>query len=153
MLVVALAQILSRSMFNYTLDWAEDLARMALVWSVLLVAPFAYRSGQHVAIGAFVDALPARWLYATGLAINLLVVWICGMLLLESRAMLTRGFTITAASMPVQMVWVYLVVPIALAALILVAIEASLRLLRSLWTGRFDLLLSGVVPVVETELD
>jgi TRAP-type C4-dicarboxylate transport system permease small subunit len=45
MVVLALAQILSRALFSYTLDWAEELARVALVWSVLLVSPFAYRSG------------------------------------------------------------------------------------------------------------
>ncbi|HSW33947.1 MAG TPA: TRAP transporter small permease, partial [Steroidobacteraceae bacterium] len=49
MLALALAQIVSRGLFHYSLDWAEELARVALVWSVLLTAPYAYRHGAHVA--------------------------------------------------------------------------------------------------------
>jgi len=45
MLALALAQILSRGVFDHSLGWAEELARVALVWSVLLVAPYAYRKG------------------------------------------------------------------------------------------------------------
>ena len=44
MLAVALAQIVSRGLFNHTLDWAEEAARMALVWSALLAAPMGYRA-------------------------------------------------------------------------------------------------------------
>ena len=62
MLALALAQIVSRGLLHYSLDWAEELARVALVWSVLLVAPYAYRNGAHVAIVSFADALPPRLL-------------------------------------------------------------------------------------------
>ncbi len=151
MLAVALAQILLRAVFNYTLDWGEDIARMALVWSVLLTAPIGYRSGSHVAIGAFAESLPPRLLYWTAVLVNLLVGWICVMLLVESRELVLRGLTITAATVPIQMVWVYSVVPVVFIALIAVSMEVSLRLLRALLTGRFDLLLSGVVPVIDAD--
>ena len=60
MLALALAQIVSRGLFHYSLDWAEELARVALVWSVLLTSPYAYRHGAHVAIVSFAEALPPR---------------------------------------------------------------------------------------------
>jgi hypothetical protein len=44
-------------------------------------------------------------------------------------------------------------VPASLAALLLVAIECVLRLARALLEGRFDLLLSGAVPVADTDRD
>jgi TRAP-type C4-dicarboxylate transport system permease small subunit len=153
MLAVALAQILSRAIFNFTLDWGEDIARMSLVWSVLLTAPIGYRSGSHVAISAFVEALPPRWLYWIALLVNLLVGWICVMLLIESRALVMRGLSITAATVPIQMVWVYAIVPVVLTALILVALEMSLRLARALLTRQFDLMLSGVVPIIHGSAD
>ena len=40
-----------------------------------------------------------------------------------------------------------------LSALILVALEVSLRLARALLTRQFDLLLSGVVPVIHGAAD
>jgi TRAP-type C4-dicarboxylate transport system permease small subunit len=150
MLAVAMAQILSRALFDYTLDWAEELARMALVWSVLLAAPLGYRSGSHVAIAAFIEALPPRLLYATALLLNLLVGWICVVFLRESLDFVARGMTIVASAVPLKMGWIYAIVPASLAAL-LVALEAVLRLLRALAGDTQDLALIGVVPVSRSE--
>jgi TRAP-type C4-dicarboxylate transport system permease small subunit len=153
MLAVALAQILSRAVLDHTLDWAEELARMALVWSVLLAAPLGYRSGAQVAISAFETALPPRLLYSTALVLNLLTAWVCGVFLLESFDFVARGFTIVASAVPLQMGWVYTIVPVSLAAMTLVAAECVLRLGRALLDGRFDLLLSGAVPVPTADRD
>jgi TRAP-type C4-dicarboxylate transport system permease small subunit len=148
MLAVAIAQIVSRAAFNYTLDWAEEVARMALVWSVLLAAPLGYRSGGHVAIVAFAESLPPRLLYATALLLNLLIGWICMALLIESVGFVQRGLTIVAAALPIRMGYVYSIMPLSLAAMLLVACEAVLHLATALRAGRYDLQLSGAVPVM-----
>jgi TRAP-type C4-dicarboxylate transport system permease small subunit len=153
MLAVAIAQIVSRAAFNYTLDWAEEIARMALVWSVLLAAPLGYRSGGHVAIAAFAESLPPRLLYATALLLNLLIGWICIVLLIESVGFVQRGLTIVASAVPIRMGWVYAVMPLSLAAMLLVACEAVLRLAAALRDGRFDLQLSGAVPVMQRDME
>jgi len=153
MVALAIAQILGRALFNYTLDWAEELARMSLVWSVLLVAPIAYRGGAHVAIGAFADALPRRLLLLVSLALNLLVVWICAMLLLESVGFWRRGLTIVSSTMGFRLAWVYTIVPIALLLLVSVGVELVLRLARAVGgDGRHELLMSGAVPIVQRDL-
>ena len=153
MVVLAVAQILSRALLDYTLDWAEELARMALVWSVLLVAPIAYRGGSHVAIGSFADALPRRLLLLVSLALNLLVVWICVMLLAESAGFWRRGLTIVSSTMGFRLAWVYAIVPVALLALVLVGIELLLRLVRALGgASRDELVLAGAVPIVQRDL-
>ncbi len=152
MLAVALAQILSRALFNHTLDWAEETARMALVWSALLAAPMGYRAAGHVAITAFIEGLPPRVLYVTGVIVNLLVGWICLEFLLESVAFVARGNTIVSTGLGIPMSFIYAVVPVSLAALLLVSIEASLRLLRALMTGERYLLV-GVVPVMHEDKD
>lgn len=151
MLAVAIAQIVSRAAFNYTLDWAEEIARMALVWSVLLAAPLGYRSGGHVAISAFAESLPPRLLYATALLLNLLIGWICVVLLLESIGFVQRGLTIVASAVPIQMGYVYAVMPLSLAAMLLVACEAVLTLAAALLDRRYELQLSGAVPVMHPE--
>jgi TRAP-type C4-dicarboxylate transport system permease small subunit len=153
MLAVAIAQIVSRAAFNYTLDWAEEVARMSLVWSVLLAAPLGYRSGGHVAIGAFAESLPPRLLYAVALSLNLLIGWICIVLLIESVGFVQRGLTIVASAVPIRMGWVYAVMPLSLAAMLLVACEAVLRLAAALRDGRFDLQLSGAVPVMQRDME
>ena len=151
MVLLALAQILSRALFDYTLDWAEELARVALVWSVLLVSPFAYRSGAHVAIGSFAAALPPRLLLAASAALNLLVIWICVKMLVQSLAFWQRGLVLTASALEIQMAWIYAIVPAAFLCLLLVGVELVVRLLRSLLAPDPDLTLVGAVAGVKPE--
>ncbi|TFG79832.1 MAG: TRAP transporter small permease subunit [Chromatiales bacterium] len=151
MVVLALAQILSRALFSYTLDWAEELARVALVWSVLLVSPFAYRSGAHVAIGSFAAALPPRLLLAASAVLNVLVLWICVEMLIQSVSFWARGLALTASALGIQMAWIYAIVPVAFVCLLLVGIELVLRLLRSLLSPDPDLTLVGAVPGVKPD--
>ena len=148
MLALALAQILSRGLFGYSLDWTEELARVALVWSVLLVAPYAYRSGAHVAIVSFADALSRRLLLAVSLLLNLLVAWILAVLFRESFAFWARGLEITAATLDLKMAWIYAIVPFAFAALLLVALELLLRLVLELRGARSGIVMEGAMPAV-----
>jgi TRAP-type C4-dicarboxylate transport system permease small subunit len=151
MMVLAIAQIVSRAAFSHTLDWAEELARFMLVWTVLLVTPFAFRSGAHVAIDSFAHALPQRLLLAISTLLNLLAGWICVMLLIESVSFWQRGLSLSASALPVQMAWVYAIVPIALSAMVLVALELVLRLIGAQFRPDPRLRLSGAVPLVDRE--
>ena len=151
MVLLAIAQILSRAMFDYTLDWAEELARVALVWSVLLVSPFAYRSGAHVAIGSFAATLPPRLLLVASAVLNALVIWICAEMLVQSLSFWTRGLALTASALGIQMAWIYAIVPAAFVCLLLVGIELVARLLRSLLSPDPDLTLVGAVPGVKPD--
>lgn len=148
MLALALAQILSRGIFDYSLDWAEELARVALVWSVLLVGPYAYRKGAHVAIVSFAEALPPRLLVACSLLLNVLVVWIVAVLFVESFAFWRRGLDISAATMDIPMAWIYAVVPVAFALLMLVGFELVARLLLHMAGRPSGIVMEGAMPAV-----
>lgn len=148
MLVLALAQIVSRGAFHYSLDWAEELARVALVWSVLLVAPFAYRKGAHVAIVSFAEALPPRLLAVTSLVLNGLIVWILVVLFVESFAFWRRGLEIMASTLEIKMAWIYAIVPAAFAMLILVGVELIGRLVLHLGGAPSGIVMEGAMPAV-----
>lgn len=148
MLALALAQIISRGLFHHSLDWAEELARVALVWSVLLVAPYAYRKGAHVAIVTFAEALPPRLLAASSLLLNLLIAWILATLFVESFAFWRRGLEISAATLDLKMAWIYAIVPAAFALLILVGVELIARLLLHLGGVPAGITMEGAMPAV-----
>jgi TRAP-type C4-dicarboxylate transport system permease small subunit len=148
MLALALAQIVSRGVFHYSLDWAEELARVALVWSVLLVAPFAYRTGAHVAIVSFAEALPPRLLTVTSLVLNGLIVWILAVLFIESFAFWRRGLEIMASTLEIKMAWIYAIVPAAFAMLILVGVELIGRLVLHLGGAPSGIVMEGAMPAV-----
>jgi TRAP-type C4-dicarboxylate transport system permease small subunit len=80
-----------------------------------------------------------------------LIGWICAVLLIESASFVARGLTIVASAVPIKMGWVYTVMPLALLAMFLVACEAVLRLAAALIENRFNLLLSGAVPVMQQD--
>jgi TRAP-type C4-dicarboxylate transport system permease small subunit len=148
MLALALAQIVSRGVFHYSLDWAEELARVALVWSVLLVGPYAYRKGAHVAIVSFAEALPTRLLAACSLLLNVLVVWIVAVLFVESFAFWRRGLDISAATMDIPMAWIYAIVPVVFALLMLVGVELLARLLLHVAGRPSGIVMEGAMPAV-----
>jgi len=148
MLALALAQIVSRGVLHYSLDWAEELARVALVWSVLLVAPYAYRKGAHVAIVSFAEALPPRLLVATSLLVNVLVVWIVAVLFFESFAFWRRGLEISAATLDLKMAWIYWIVPAGFAMLLLVGVELIGRLALQAIGGNSGIVMAGAMPAV-----
>jgi len=151
MLALAVTQIAMRGLLHVSLDWAEEMARFALVWSVLLTAPYAYRHGAYVAIVSLALSLPPRLLVICSLVLNALVVWILGVLLVESIAFWERGLSLVAGSLPIRMAWIYAIVPVALGALILVGLELLLRLVLHLRGQPSGIVMEGAMPaVVET---
>lgn len=148
MLGLAIVQIAMRGLLDVSLDWAEELARFALVWSALLTAPYAYRHGAHVAIVSFAMSLPPRPRVVAGILLNLVVVWVLGVLLRESIVLWQRGLALVAASLPISMAWIYVVVPVSLAALVLVGVELLLRLVLHLRGQPSGIVLEGAMPAV-----
>lgn len=127
MTVVVLMQVVFRYGLNNSLSWTEELAKILMVWMAFLVAPWALRQGVNVSIDMFVDALPRRLRLGLQCLLYLLILWIIAVFFMESLDFWQRGAAITAATMPVKMIYFYSVVPFGFAALFLVGIELTLR--------------------------
>lgn len=135
MTVLVLAQVVFRYGFNASLGWSEELGKTMMVWMAFLVTPAAYRRGLNVAIEIFAEAFPYRVRLIANLLINAAVAWILAVFLHESLDFVARGMSASAATLPVRMGWFYLVVPVSLAAMLLVAAELLLRDLLRLFRG------------------
>jgi len=127
MLVVVFLQVVFRYVLNDSLGWTEEISKTLMVWMAFLVAPASYRAGSNVSITIFYDALPVLSARLLSVLINCLVLWIVTVLFYYSFGFVQRGMYSIAASLPLETAWFYLVVPISLAALILVSIEQLLR--------------------------
>ncbi|MCG8418267.1 MAG: TRAP transporter small permease [Proteobacteria bacterium] len=132
MVIVVLLQVCFRYVLNNSLTWSEELAKVMMVWSAFLVAPWAYRMGAFVAIEMFADALPRRLRLLLLLVIHLLVLWVVAVFFRESLGFWSRGLSNQAATMAVSMAWFYSVVPFSFAALFTVSCELILRDLMTL---------------------
>lgn len=151
MTAIVLLQVFFRYVMNDSLGWTEEVAKMMMVWSAFLVAPWAYRMGSNVAIDMFTAALPGRTRLVLETGLTLLVLWAVAMFFAESLAFWQRGLAITAATVPVRMAWVYTVVPFGFAALFLVGCELLLRTVMTLVNPRGDYAIPGAGVIREGE--
>ncbi|MEO6408863.1 MAG: TRAP transporter small permease [Burkholderiaceae bacterium] len=58
MVGVVSAQVALRYGFNRSIDWADEVARLAFVWSIFLAIPLGVRQGAHIGIDIVVNKLP-----------------------------------------------------------------------------------------------
>jgi TRAP-type C4-dicarboxylate transport system permease small subunit len=61
MVGVVSAQVALRYGLNLSLDWADEVGRLAFVWSIFMAIPLGVRQGSHIGINILVDKLPPGW--------------------------------------------------------------------------------------------
>lgn len=94
LLLLSVAQILLRVLFDSGLDWAEPVSRAGVLWLALLGALGATRARKHIAIDALPRVLPpaaqrAAWVlsHLAAAAITALLAWLgAGMVGMEREA-------------------------------------------------------------------
>lgn len=59
MVAVVSAQVALRYGLNQSIDWADEVSRLAFVWSIFLAIPLGVRQGAHIGIDLFVNKLAA----------------------------------------------------------------------------------------------
>ena len=127
MLAIVMGQVVCRYVIGSSLSWSEEVSKSLMVWSVFFVSPWAYRNNANVAIEALQRSFSPRFRAAVQVLVNALVLWVLAHFFWESLFFVARGKTITLASLPIEMLWVYLVMPASLATMLLVGIELLLR--------------------------
>lgn len=58
MVGVVSAQVALRYGFNQSIDWADEVSRLAFVWSIFLAVPLGVRQGAHIGIDIVLAKLP-----------------------------------------------------------------------------------------------
>lgn len=58
MVGVVAAQVALRYGFNRSFDWADEVSRLAFVWSIFLAVPLGVRQGAHIGIDIVVLKFP-----------------------------------------------------------------------------------------------
>ncbi len=59
-----------RYVFNFSLTWGEEVARIVFTWMVFLGAGLLAREGGHISLDAFFNMLPEGWKRPGLIAIN-----------------------------------------------------------------------------------
>jgi TRAP-type transport system small permease protein len=82
MVGVVSAQVALRYGLNRSIDWADEVGRLAFVWSIFLAIPLGVRQGSHIGIDIVVDRFPVA-----------------------ARSMLRRAGALLCAAMMIAICW------------------------------------------------
>jgi len=135
--VVVAISVFWRYVLNDSLTWAEELAKILMVWLVFVGAPIALRVGDHVAIQIVPNALPERLRSLLMVMISLLVVSFCSVIMVQSSYFAWNGRSqILIAIGEYSMLWVFAAIPFGLAAMLLISVQQTFEHLQNLlWPG------------------
>lgn len=79
-ILVVSAQVFLRYLFNSSIGWADEVSRLAFVWSIFMAIPLCVREGLHIGLQIVTVRLPeqvremlARAVAAAGVVLMLIV--------------------------------------------------------------------------------
>lgn len=110
-IAVVSAQVFLRYLFNSSIGWADEISRLAFVWSIFIAIPLGVREGLHIALQLVTARIPAGARVALGRLVALLGVAM--MLLVSHQAVLIAWEQWDEKMASVDMSAAMFVVPVA----------------------------------------
>lgn len=132
--VVVFAQFLSRYVFNHSIGWTEEGARMLLVLLVFMGAAGAASRRGHICVEVLELVLPKsarRWLWGFN---NLLSAAFFGYVAWLAWQVSQRVWHSHMSTLPLSKGWVYVIVTLACAAMAFRMAHQAI----TLWRGKED---------------
>lgn len=114
-------QIVFRYVLGIGLSWSEEVSRFLFIWFVYISASLAARAGTHVRVTAFIDMLPPAAGHTVRIVADLIwisfnaIVIVSGVLLFQQM----MAYPVYSTSLMLPLAWLYLVIPVAHALMII----------------------------------
>ena len=91
LIVSVSSNVVGRSLFNHSLPWADELARMLFIWLVFIGAAAAFSRYEHIAVDALVRRLPLRFAHMLYLLQHLIITGLMVVMMWGGYQVLTRS--------------------------------------------------------------
>ena len=91
LIVAVSSNVIGRAVFNNSVPWADELARMLFIWLVFVGSAAAFARYEHIAVDALVRRLPMRFAHVLYFLQHLIITGLMGV-------MLVGGFHVMASS-------------------------------------------------------
>lgn len=114
MVVTIFYQVVSRYIFNFSLVWAEELARGCFIWMVFMGLSYVERNDEPIKITILRDIMPTgirSLMNLLSMILSLGFCLICTFYGFERVAFLIESKQI-APGLQINMVWFYLAIPV-----------------------------------------
>lgn len=118
MSVVVFANVALRYLTNYSLVWAEELARYLMIWMTFLGVGPVLRCGGHVGIDTLHHLLPQRLARLLRIGLALLMIAFFAVMAWQGFDYMERSRFQTTPAMRISFTYIYAVLPIGFGLLI-----------------------------------
>jgi TRAP-type C4-dicarboxylate transport system permease small subunit len=136
MLLIIFTQVITRYFFDYTAEWSEDLARFLFVWVVFLGSALIMGESGHLAVEFVPNHFKGK---PFGKVIEIIInlsSYVFTLLLLVQGAKMTNTMTFQLSpGMDISMSYVYCVIPLSSALMLLYLIKDTARIIRGFSSG------------------
>jgi len=112
--LAVLIQVVSRYVFNYSIDWAAETATIAQIWMILLAAGLAMQEKLHVSVDALSSVLPESILRVLTIVIAVPCLWFLWQAIVGSLDLIDIGRIQTSPVLQIPMWIPYLSLPLGL---------------------------------------
>ncbi len=130
MLILVTAQIVFRYCLQVSVPWTEEAARWFYAWQIFLGSAVAMRQKLHLRVTILIDHLPQAvqsildlLTAAAGLLFLAGIIW-------GSLIMIRTVDPVQAGSFPISTSYLYLSIPVGLAAMLLLSIREVIQAAR-----------------------
>ncbi|HSB03789.1 MAG TPA: TRAP transporter small permease [Thermodesulfobacteriota bacterium] len=122
-------QVFLRYFFNYSITWAEELTRYAIIWMSFVGAGMGVRKGAHISVDLLFVFLAERWKRILTAAMAILGIWFGGVILYTGSILVFRTFQSGQISpaMEAPIFIVYLGIPLGGFILLFRCLELSIK--------------------------
>ncbi|MGR2740152.1 TRAP transporter small permease [Billgrantia sp. Q4P2] len=132
LIVSVSANVIGRSLFNRSLPWADELARMLFIWLIFVGAAAAFARYEHIAVDFLVRRLKPRAAYLVYLLQHLIIATLMGIVVWGGYLVMSRSTGRTAI---LGVPWNLINISLVLCSLFIVAVALwrawqCLRLIR-----------------------
>lgn len=130
MSILVIMQVLSRSFFGYSFQWAEELARYFFIWSTMLASACAVYFKMHVGVDLIVNRLNCKNKKAVTVIAQVLLIFAL-LIMIYAGSFQTWNTALsgqTATSFPVSAAVLYLAVPVSGLLMLLYAVLQLIEL-------------------------
>jgi len=125
-------QVISRYFINFSLTWAEELARGCFIWMVLLGLSFVERNDEPIKITILRDLMSCpvqKVINVLAMVLSLVFCVICSYYGIDRVLFLMKSGQI-APGLQISMVWFYLAMPVGFVLTTIVYLLKFIRLFK-----------------------
>jgi len=115
MVAIIFMQVFTRTIFNYSTRWAEELGRYLTIWMVFLAGCSALRKGQLVGIKFIIEKVPEKYNVLVRFVSDSLILFFLSIMTLYGTKLVIFNFTRRQLSpaLRIPIGWIYFAIPIS----------------------------------------